>query len=178
MVGRNIMMATTQPTLQHNSDKYTRKIEAKISQLEANLNTKNGRIPQTKDQLLLDLNQEYERLSRRRQDQCNSLEDQWQSYQQGQKDSRQAEISKRQTEFDTQLDELDEERRKGWVSQKQDESVICKELLTYLQQYTTDDAILAFPTNILDLFWSINIQVPVLQTELHLTIEKLTIMLE
>ncbi|CEP20042.1 hypothetical protein [Parasitella parasitica] len=127
---------------------------------------------------LLGLNQEYEKLSRKRQDQCNSLVDQWQTYQQEQKDSRQAEISKRETEFDAQLDELDRERRQGWVSQKQDESVICKKLLAYLQQYTADNDILTFPTDILDLFWSIDVQVPVLETELPSTIGKLSDMLK
>lgn len=122
---------------------------------------------------LLDLNQEYEKLSRKRQEQCNMLADQWQSYQQSQKESRQSEISKRQIEFDRQLDLLDEEKRKKWTSQNNDASVVCSQLLAYLQQCSTDNCILTFPTDILDLFWSIDIQVPVLETELPLTIEKL-----
>ena len=119
------------------------------------------------------MNQEYDKLSRKRQEQCNILVDQWQSYQQNQKDSRQSEISKRQVEFDRQLELLDEEKRKKWVSQKNDTSVIYSQLLAYLQQYHSDNCILTFPTDILDLFWSADIQVPVLETDLPLTIEKL-----
>ncbi|KAL7322046.1 hypothetical protein PS15p_212136 [Mucor circinelloides] len=163
---------TTQPTLQ--DDKATAKIIDKIKQLQTSLNAKNRpATAQRKDKLLLELNQEYERLAHKRQDQCNSLVEGWQSYQLDQKNDRQSDIAKRQIEFDRQLDALDEEKRKSWVSQTQDKPEICNQLLHYLKHCSTESALLTFPTDVLDQFWELQIQVPVLQAELPLTIAKL-----
>ncbi|KAF1801667.1 hypothetical protein FB192DRAFT_1374041 [Mucor lusitanicus] len=164
---------TLQPTLQ--DDAATTKILAKIKQLEANLNAKNRQAAsQGKDQLLLELNQEHDRLARKRQDQCNSLLEDWQSYQQDQKKTRQADVAKRQIEFDRQLDVLDEEKRRNWVSHTQDTSEICDQLLHYLKHCSIDSTILTFPPNVLDQFWALQIQIPVLEAELPATIDTLT----
>ncbi|GAN03668.1 hypothetical protein MAM1_0045c03123 [Mucor ambiguus] len=166
--------STTQPTLK--DDASTTKTLAKIKQLEANLasNAKNRQATaQRKDQLLLELNQEYERLARKRQDQCSSLMEDWQFYQQDQKKTRRSDMAKRQIEFDKQLDVLDEEKRKNWVSHTQNTSKICDQLLHYLKHCSTDSTVLAFPTNVLDQFWALQIKIPVLQAELPPTIDKL-----
>lgn len=122
---------------------------------------------------MLELNQECERLARKRQEQYNSLTEDWKSYQQGQKKARQSDIAKRQIEFDRQLDVLDEERRSDWVSHTQDTSEICSQLLHYLKHFSTDSAILTFPTEVLEQFWALQIKTPVLQAELSLTIDAL-----
>lgn len=123
---------------------------------------------------LLELNQEHDRLARKRQDQCNSLLEDWQSYQQDQKKTRQADVAKRQIEFDRQLDVLDEEKRRNWVSHTQDTSEICDQLLHYLKHCSIDSTILTFPPNVLDQFWALQIQIPVLEAELPATIDTLT----
>lgn len=122
---------------------------------------------------ILELNLEYERLARKRQDQCNTLTEDWQSYQQDQKKTRQSDIAKRQVEFDRQLDVLDAERRSDWVSHTQDTSEICGQLLHYLKHCSTDGAILTFPAEVLDQFWALQIKTPVLQAELPLAIDAL-----
>ncbi|KAL9549391.1 hypothetical protein MBANPS3_005233 [Mucor bainieri] len=170
----------TQPTLQ--DDPSTAKILAKIKQLETSLASldKDRALFQVQrtdtpllNERLLELNQEHERLARKRQDQCNSLAEDWQTYQQDQKKTRQSDIAKRQIEFDRQLDMLDEEKRRNWVSHTQDTTEIRDQLLHYLKHCSTDSTILTFPPNVLDQFWALQIQIPVLQAELPLVIDTL-----
>ncbi|KAI9270181.1 hypothetical protein EDC94DRAFT_598340 [Helicostylum pulchrum] len=128
------------------------------------------------------LNNEYEKLSQLRLEQSQSLKEQWEIYKKEQKQYRRKDIESRQVEFDKELSVLDAQRRMKW---KHNDSIqdlakeeIIKRLISRLDEYDEhdeqDETFLCLPTDLLELFWLLEIEVPITKAELLHCKKKIT----
>lgn len=114
--------------------------------------------------------------------------DQWSTYQTEERRNRKADIDKRQAEFDKELD-LQHKKR---IEKQEKKSEVAKKLIDLLRKalegdhdekiqilgshddMTTDDtSVVTMSADILEIFWSIDVNVPVTQSEILLTITQL-----
>ncbi|KAI8983066.1 hypothetical protein BDB01DRAFT_792275 [Pilobolus umbonatus] len=148
------------------------------------------------------LNAEYEKLRQLRLDQCSSLKLQWETYQHEQKNNRRKDVEKRQAEFDKELKLMDKESRKDWKIQKmrkEKKKEICTLLIDKLTNDITietratavndenesivichvhdrdpiDTSLVIIPHHLLELFWSIEVDIPIMKSEIPNTINTL-----
>lgn len=106
----------------------------------------------------------------------------WETYRSEQTQYRKRDAGKRQTEFDEELKRLDAERRKKWkvesepITNKKKKEMY-DALLTSLRNCETDTQfsqkapIFTLPVEILEIFWSLDIQVPITKSEISDTIQ-------
>ncbi|KAI9363676.1 hypothetical protein BD770DRAFT_380139 [Pilaira anomala] len=122
------------------------------------------------------LNTEYEKLDKLRSEQCQSLQSQWETYKNEQKQYRKKDIESRQVEFDKELAILDNKRRQKWKNNDSLEDLSKKELSHQLlkklegfdleQGETNTGNILRLPTDFLELFWLLEIDMPITKAEI------------
>ncbi|KAI9269784.1 hypothetical protein BY458DRAFT_183745 [Sporodiniella umbellata] len=142
-----------------------------------------------KDNTLLDaLYKEYDHLAQLQLDQSVFLKKHWETYRKDEKARRKADIESRQIEFDKELDLQDQERRKKWILQKPDTTEkinLCQQLLTALgdeskleivneTEAELDTSLLILPMSMLASFWSLDLEPPVLKSEIGPTLQLLT----
>lgn len=123
---------------------------------------------------------EYEKLAQLRLNQCESLKKQWEVYRNEQRLFRKKDIEKRQVEFDEELSILDHKRRMKWKNNSNMQELPNDEmriqLLEKLKEYAnqdTDEPIITLPTDLLECFWLLDIEIPILKSELLNTISSL-----
>lgn len=126
------------------------------------------------------LDAEYEKLAQVRLDQCQSLKKQWEVYRNEQRLFRKKDIEKRQVEFDEELSKLDHKRRMKWKNnsnvQELPKDEMRAQLLDKLKEYAkadTDEPIITLPTELLEYFWLLDIEIPIMKSELLNTISSL-----
>lgn len=119
------------------------------------------------------LNSEYEKLSQLRLEQSQSLKEQWEIYKKEQRQYRRKDIESRQVEFDKELSILDGQRRMKWKHNDSIEDLakeeIIKQLISRLDEYELDEedeTFFCLPTDLLELFWLLEIEVPITKAEL------------
>lgn len=115
-----------------------------------------------------------------RLDQCQSLKKQWEIYRNEQRLFRKKDIEKRQVEFDKELCVLDRKRRMKWKNnnslQELPKDEMRNQLLDKLKDYVkedTDKPIITLPTDLLEYFWLLDIEIPIMKSELLNTISLL-----
>lgn len=115
-----------------------------------------------------------------RLDQCQSLKKQWEIYRNEQRLFRKKDIEKRQVEFDKELCVLDRKRRMKWKNnnslQELPKDEMRNQLLDKLKDYVkedTDEPIITLPTDLLEYFWLLDIEIPIMKSELLNTISLL-----
>ncbi|KAI7895934.1 uncharacterized protein EV154DRAFT_494237 [Mucor mucedo] len=126
------------------------------------------------------LDAEYEKLAQLRLDQCESLKKQWDVYRNEQRLFRKKDIEKRQVEFDEELSILDRKRRMKWknnsnmqeLSKDEMRIQLSEKLKEYVEQ-DTDEPIITLPTDLLEYFWLLDIEIPIMKSELLDTISLL-----
>ncbi|KAG2201957.1 hypothetical protein INT47_000496 [Mucor saturninus] len=126
------------------------------------------------------LDAEYEKLAQLRLDQCESLKKQWDVYRNEQRLFRKKDIEKRQVEFDEELSILDRKRRMKWknnsnmqeLSKDEMRTQLSEKLKEYVEQ-DTDEPIITLPTDLLEYFWVLDIEIPIMKSELLDTISLL-----
>ncbi|KAG2231047.1 hypothetical protein BDF21DRAFT_426903 [Thamnidium elegans] len=127
------------------------------------------------------LNNEYEKLSQLRLEQSQSLKEQWEVYKKEQKQYRRKDIESRQVEFDKELSVLDGQRRMKWKNNDSIEDLakeeIIKRLISRIDEYENDgedETFFSLPTDLVELFWLLEIEVPITKAELFDAKKKIT----
>ncbi|KAI9486196.1 MAG: hypothetical protein EXX96DRAFT_614035 [Benjaminiella poitrasii] len=170
---------TMQPNVQ--DDKQAQILD-KLNQLKAKLKT-TEHIKKDKQQLITLLNAEYQKLTTCRLEQLNIFEDQWNGYLTNQRQSRRTDAQRRREEMERlQQSEQSITKEKPRMATKIE---MYNRILVFLDDAnmiqilndddddkfstTMDTSVVVMPTDILDLFWSLDIPVPAVKSEIPLT---------
>ncbi|KAG0742785.1 hypothetical protein G6F57_001548 [Rhizopus arrhizus] len=134
------------------------------------------------------LNSEYDKLAELQLKLSYLLKDDWEAQRKEQRASRKLDIEQRQVEFDKELALQDKERRKKWTPKRptnKKKMGLCDELLELLRNEEqleivnesdhrdVDTSILILPPSILESFWSLEIDPPVMRSEIEPTVKLL-----
>ncbi|KAG1150960.1 hypothetical protein G6F37_007730 [Rhizopus arrhizus] len=134
------------------------------------------------------LNSEYDKLAELQLKLSHLLKDDWEAQRKEQRASRKLDIEQRQVEFDKELALQDKERRKKWTPKRptnKKKMGLCDELLEFLKNEEqleivnesdhreVDTSILILPPSILESFWSLEIDPPVMRSEIEPTVKLL-----
>ncbi|KAG1644300.1 hypothetical protein G6F44_002978 [Rhizopus delemar] len=134
------------------------------------------------------LNSEYDKLAELQLKLSSRLKDDWEAQRKEQRASRKLDIERRQVEFDQELALQDKERRKKWTPKRPSNKKkmgLCDELAGFLKNEEqleivnesdhtdVDTSILILPPSILESFWSLEIDPPVMRSEIEPTVNLL-----
>ncbi|KAG1057771.1 hypothetical protein G6F43_000414 [Rhizopus delemar] len=134
------------------------------------------------------LNSEYDKLAELQLKLSSRLKDDWEAQRKEQRASRKLDIEQRQVEFDQELALQDKERRKKWTPKRPSNKKkmgLCDELVGFLKNEEqleivnesdhtdVDTSILILPPSILESFWSLEIDPPVMRSEIEPTVNLL-----
>ncbi|CEI95134.1 hypothetical protein G6F70_004962 [Rhizopus microsporus] len=137
------------------------------------------------------LNSEYGKLAQLRLDHAESIKNEWQVYCKEQRDIRKADAKKRQIEFDEELSAQDKERKKTWNKKKltsKQKVETCQQLIELLKDqkqleivndtdFHIDTSVIILPSSIMELFWALDMDPPIMKSEIDSTITLLSQMI-
>ncbi|KAG1448726.1 hypothetical protein G6F56_008863 [Rhizopus delemar] len=154
-------------------------VQNNIEQIQKTLKARS----KTKDTL----NNEYDKLAQLQLDYSQFLKINWETHRKETRASRNIDIQSRQAEFDKELELQDKERRKKWTQKKptkKEKIALCDQLVEALKDegkleilnnhsFEIDTSLLILPSSLLESFWALNLDPPVMRSEIDSTIQLL-----